>query len=448
MRLAIFEDHFALQFAPVSLMRPVFELLCGQFTSRERLLKSLPVDEWGVLIRPALTEVYAEQFPDARINDAIWLSEDSTLLINARWLPSNREIGQLAEVSSDIVGVMGDSVAFLLLEPEESALLTTEAWDNAIKKIAETRQAVEVEGVELQHPWDLVNQNRRQLLADFSFNQASDQNAGDAKNLTIVGPPGLVKLSASAEIDPFVVLDTRNGPVVIDENAKIQAFTRIEGPAYIGKGTQLFRANIKAGTTAGPHCRLGGEIEESIIHGYVNKYHEGFLGHSYICPWVNLGAQTSNSDLKNDYSEVKVPLSGIPIETHTVKVGCFIGDHTKTGLNSLFNTGTSVGVMSMVLPTGELLPKHIPSFSRFWLGRIDSQINISDLFQLAEFTMQRRGLTFTAGQRKLMVSLLHETAEEREQAIQWWDQKLSSRPAPQETRFSAIKKDAPDSLRG
>ena len=430
MRLAIFEDNFALQFAPISLMRPVFELLCGQFTSRERLLLSLPIEEWGVLVRPGLTEVYSEQFPDARINDAIWLSEGQTLLINGRWLPSNEAISQLAEVSSDTVGVIGDSVAYLLLEPEESTLLTTDAWDNAIKKIAETRRPVNVEGVDLQHPWDLVNQNRRQLLADFSLYQPSTQSTGDAKNLTIVGPPDLVRLSSSVEIDPFVVLDTRNGPIVIEDDAKIQAFTRIEGPAFIGRGTQLFRANIKAGTTVGPHCRLGGEIEESIIHGYVNKYHEGFLGHSYICPWVNLGAQTNNSDLKNDYSEVKVPLAGVPIETHLVKVGCYIGDHTKTGLNSLFNTGTSVGVMCMVLPTGELLPKHLPSFSRFWLGRIENQVNISDLFQLAEVTMNRRDLTLTAAQRKLLISLSDETTEEREQAIRWWEQKCQSRPAP------------------
>ena len=249
--------------------------------------------------------------------------------------------------------------------------------------------------------------------------------------MTIVGPPDLVRVAESTEIDPFVVLDTRQGPVVIEEDAIIQAFTRIEGPAYIGKGTRLFRANLKAGTTIGPHCRLGGEIEESIIHGYANKYHEGFLGHSYICPWVNLGAQTSNSDLKNDYSEVKVPLAGTPVETESVKVGCFIGDHTKTGLNSLFNTGTSVGVMSMVLPTGELLPKHIPSFSRFWLGRIDCQINMSDLFQLAEISMQRRGLSLSAGQRKLLVSLFEDTSDEREQAVQWWNQKQAARSASQ-----------------
>lgn len=431
MRLAIFEDRSALQFAPISLLRPVFELLCGQFSARERLLRTLQIEEWGVLIRPALTEVYAEQHADARINDAIWLNEGPTLLINGRWLPTNAELARLAHLSPDTVGMMGEAVAYLLLEPEESVLLTTDAWDDAIQKIASTRNSVVAEGVELQYPWDLVNQNRTQLLADFAFNQSAVPSTGDARNLTIVGPPDLVRVAASAEIDPFVVLDTRQGPVVIEEDAIIQAFTRIEGPAYIGKGTRLFRANLKAGTTAGPHCRLGGEIEECIIHGYVNKYHEGFLGHSYICPWVNLGAQTSNSDLKNDYSEVKVPLAGTPVETQSVKVGCFIGDHTKTGLNSLFNTGTSVGVMSMVLPTGELLPKHIPSFSRFWLGRIDCQINMSDLFQLADISMQRRGLSLSAGQRKLLVSLFDDTSEEREQAIQWWNGKQAARSAPQ-----------------
>lgn len=430
MRLALFEDNSALQFAPISLMRPVFELVCGQYTLRERLLESISIDEWGVLIRPALTKFYAEQFLNAKINDAVWLGEGQTLLLNGRWLPSNSEIQKLSNASSDTVGLMGDSVAYLVLEPDESVLLTTDAWDDAIKKIAATRESTQVKGIELRYPWDVVNQNEHQLRSDFVLSESSTDYLGDPKNLAIVGPPHLVRVSPSAEIDPFVVLDTRQGPVVIEEGAQVQAFTRIAGPAYIGKDTHLFRANIKPGTTIGPQCRLGGEIEESIIHGYVNKYHDGFLGHSYICPWVNLGAQTSNSDLKNDYSEVKVPLSGVPVTTNSVKAGCYIGDHTKTGLNSLFNTGTSVGVMSMVLPTGELLPKHIPSFSRFWLGRIDDEINLSDLFQLAEITMQRRGLSLTIAQRELLAFLLDESSKEREQAIQWWDQKCSTRPAP------------------
>lgn len=429
MRLAFFEDHSALQFSPVALMRPVFELMCGTCTLRERLLRALPVSEWGVLIRPVLTEVYAETHPAARINDALWLNEAPTLLINGRWLPANTDLERLADVSSETVGMLGDSVAYLLLEPEEAVLLTTEAWDEAICQIAATRKPVAVDGVEVHYPWDLVNQNRQQLLADFELSETATTN--DVRDLTIVGSPDLVRIAESAEIDPFVVFDTRQGPIVVESEVQIQAFTRIEGPAYIGAGTRLFRANIKAGTSAGPCCRLGGEIEESIIHGYANKYHDGFLGHSYICPWVNLGAQTSNSDLKNDYSHVKVPVSGLPIDTGAVKVGCFVGDHTKTGLNSLFNTGTSVGVMAMVLPTGELLPKHIPSFSRFWLGRIDSQMHLSDQLELAETSMQRRGLKLTTAQRKLLMHLQEETIEERTTAIQWWDQKLASRsPLP------------------
>lgn len=431
MRLAIFEDHSALQFSPVSLMRPVFELLCGTCSLRERLLRTLPVSEWGVLIRPVLTEVYAEAHADARINDALWLSEAPTLLVNGRWLPSNEDLKQLASASYETVGMQGDCVAYLLLDPEESVLLTIEAWDDAINQIAATRKPVAVQGTELRYPWDLVNQNRQQLLEDFASASDTFASDGDARSLTIVGSPDLVRIAESAEIDPFVVFDTRQGPIVVEAEAQIQAFTRIEGPAYIGRGTRLFRANFKAGTSAGPFCRLGGEIEESIIHGYANKYHDGFLGHSYICPWVNLGAQTSNSDLKNDYSNVKVPISGYPVDTGAVKVGCFIGDHTKTGLNSLFNTGTSVGVMSMVLPTGELLPKHIPSFSRFWLGRIDGQIDLDGMLQLAETSMQRRGMSLTTAQQKLLKQLLDESTDERETAIQWWDQKLASRgPQP------------------
>jgi hypothetical protein len=96
------------------------------------------------------------------------------------------------------------------------------------------------------------------------------------------------------------VLDATQGPISVDAGAVIQSFTRLEGPCHVGIGARLFRANIQKGTTIGPFCRVGGEVEASILHGYVNKYHEGFLGHSYLCPWVNLGALSTSSDLKND----------------------------------------------------------------------------------------------------------------------------------------------------
>ena len=154
-----------------------------------------------------------------------------------------------------------------------------------------------------------------------------------------------------------------NGPITLGPNVWVQPFTRIEGPCSIGADSQLFRANLRGAVTIGPNCRIGGEVETAIVHGYSNKYHEGFLGHAYVGEWVNLGAITSNSDLRNDYGEVFVPLQGDPIPTGEAKVGCFIGDHTRTGMGSMLNTGTSIGVMCNVLPAGILLPKHVPSFT-------------------------------------------------------------------------------------
>ncbi|HEY4261332.1 MAG TPA: hypothetical protein VGM98_14290, partial [Schlesneria sp.] len=164
-------------------------------------------------------------------------------------------------------------------------------------------------------------------------------------------------------------------------------------------------------------CRVGGEIEGAILHGYVNKYHDGFLGHSYVCPWVNLGALTTNSDLKNDYSTVRVPLSGDSIESGEMKVGCFIGDHTKTAIGSLFNTGSSIGIMSLILPDGELLPKHVPSFSRIWHGELIDGLPLEKGLATARAAMERRSKRLTSAQEILLRRVHAMTHAERERAI-------------------------------
>ena len=153
--------------------------------------------------------------------------------------------------------------------------------------------------------------------------------------------------------------------------------------ATSARDTQLFRANIRGAVSIGPNCRIGGEVEASIVHGYSNKYHEGFLGHAYVGEWVNLGAITSNSDLRNDYGEVHVPLQGDPVATGQAKVGCFIGDHTRTGMGSMLNTGTAIGVMCNVLPAGLLLPKHVPSFTAVLYGRVAPGFSLDQMFATA-----------------------------------------------------------------
>lgn len=416
MRIALFEDAGAAGFAPIGHTRPVFELLCGHFSLRERLIRSLNVHEWGVFVRSQLADVYREEQPEAFINDHAWLAGEPTLLVNGRWLPTADQLCQLPEIDDSVVGMCDGQVAFLLINPFETPLLSDDDFSDPLLKIAGTRTAVEADGRWVERPWNLVDLNEELLEQDF----AQRGQHGGKVNLdgaVVLGDPKQVFIHPTAEVDPFVVIDARSGPVFVDADVKLQAFTRLEGPLFVGHGTQIFRANVKAGTSLGPVCRIGGEIEASIVHGFSNKYHDGFLGHSYVGSWVNLGALTTNSDLKNDYSAVRVPLEGEPVDSGSTKVGCFIGDHSKTALCSQFNTGSSIGVMTMILPGGELLPKHVPSFSRVWHGQIDDQLDVESGLATARVAMSRRNCDLSPAQERLLRRLYLQTEQERYDAV-------------------------------
>lgn len=434
MRLAFFEDAAASGFAPIALTRPVCELVCGQFSLRERLIRFLDVHDWGAVIRPYLRETYAEEHPEAHINDSNWLASEPTLFVNSRWLPSPDAIAQLASVTEEQVGVVDGTIAFMVLEPIEAALLDDTEFDATLQQIAATKQAMDADGHIVSRPWDLVDLNSELLVADFrSRCECEDGWRSPGATLesldprvAVLGDAEDVHIDPTADIDPFVIIDARGGPVSIDAGVQLQAFTRVEGPCHIGFESQVVRANVKAGTTIGPVCRIGGEIEASIIHGFANKYHDGFLGHSYVCPWVNMGALTTNSDLKNDYSTVRVPLSGHPIESGSKKIGSFIGDHTKTALCSLFNTGSSIGVMTMILPGGELLPKHVPSFSRVWHGIIDDHVNLDASLETAGKAMERRNRDLTPAAERMLRHLYSQTRIERSAAVERFREKLAA----------------------
>ncbi len=413
MRVLIFEDERAGHFAPIALLRPVQELLCGHFSMRERTLRSLPVTRWGALCRDYLAESYREQHPEAHVNDHDWLAEGPTLLINARWLCAPADF---AACDPEAAGIIDGEIAWLTLDPLEVPVLFAREFSDGLAQIARMRRRVKSAGKLVQYPWDYVHHNAEQLTLDFR-----SRTLAASKILTtqagIVGPAADLFIDPSADVDPFVVFDLRHGPIFIDAGARIQAFTRIEGPCYIGRETQLFRTNLREGSSIGPVCRVGGEVEESILQGYVNKYHDGFLGHAFVSPWCNLGALTTNSDLKNDYSTVSVPLTGESIKTGQMKVGCFIGDHSKTAIGSVFNTGTSVGVMCQVLPAGELLPKHIPSFSRVWHGELTDGFPMEANLATARAAMNRRGIELTDAQERLLKHVFEITRPERARAF-------------------------------
>jgi UDP-N-acetylglucosamine diphosphorylase/glucosamine-1-phosphate N-acetyltransferase len=227
----------------------------------------------------------------------------------------------------------------------------------------------------------------------------------------------------------MVFIDTSGGPVVIDDEALVCAFSRVEGPCYIGPRTHIAGAKVRNGCSFGPQCRVGGEVEASIFHGYSNKYHDGFLGHAYVGEWVNLGAGTNNSDLRNDYGEISVPLQQQAIKTGLSKVGCFIGDHTKTGLGTLINTGSSIGVFANLLPAGVLAPKYVPSFSVWWKGKLQEIGDLDAQLTTAAKVMARRGRNVTEAHIAFYRQLFEDTYFQRVRAIQDADRRRLSHSA-------------------
>jgi UDP-N-acetylglucosamine diphosphorylase/glucosamine-1-phosphate N-acetyltransferase len=414
---------------PIALTRPTCELVCGRFSVigrwRHDLNHHRRSAEWGLFVRPELAEVSRERRPDCRVNDYAWLAEEPTLLVNGRWVA---DPAPALRLGPDDEAMMDGTLVAAVLDPLEAAAFAEHNWDETLAALALGRNVVEPGGLLVRYPWDLVNHNARRLEADFALADPHGAKEDLGPQVVVVGPRDRVVVHASAEIHPFVVLDVRRGPITVDADAVIQSFTRLEGPCHIGRGSQLFRAHLKDGTTLGPVCRVGGEVEASILHGYANKYHVGFLGHSYVCPWVNLGAQATNSDLKSHYGPVSVPLAGEPVDTGAAKIGCFIGDHTKAAIGSLFNTGSSIGVMSLVLPGGELLPRHVPSFSRVWLGELADGWELGKLLDIARIAMSRRGVELTAAEERLLRTLERQTYAERETALRRWQEKRSGAP--------------------
>ncbi len=412
MRLCLFEDD-AGSLEPLSWTRPVFALRCGHTSLAEKQIRVWPPDEIGVVIRPHLVDLYRHEHPQCAINDAAWLRAGPTLWVNGRWLPP---MHPPPRPPFPCVGLVDDQVAFALVHPTQAPPVTLEALAECVEKWRHTLPTLDAGGDLIQHPWDLVEHNARQLEVDFA--KASRKRLGKVPaTLSIVGPAKHVLIDATAHIEPLVVADATGGPVMIDRDVVITAFTRLEGPCYIGPHTHVFGAKIRAGTSLGPHCRVGGEVEASILHGHSNKYHEGFLGHSYVGEWVNLAAGTHNSDLRNDYGEVTVTVAGRPIATGLNKVGCFLGDHTKTGLGTLFNTGTNVGIFCNLLPAGPLAPKYVPSFTSWWNGTLRESSEWTQLLTTADKVMQRRGCSLTDAHVAAYQHVFAETAAERERAL-------------------------------
>src|SRR5262245_45566235 len=348
MRVCLFEDARVADLEPLCLTRPVSDLLSGCTTLGEKQWQHFGATARGMVVRPELAALARSTLPAVAVNDLDWLRDGPVVLVNGRWLPPGLGLAPLPD--SPGIGLCDGEVAYAVLLPKHFAAATPTGLSAVLERSQPTLPTHDAGGQVVRYLWDLVDVNAREIERDAWLSGPERPRRTD--NLpAVVGPADRLVIDPSARVDPMVVADTTGGVVVIDRDAVVTAFTRLEGPCYVGPGTQLLGAKVRAGTSLGPQCRVGGEVESSIVLGWSNKYHDGFLGHAYVGAWVNLGAGTSNSDLRNDYGSVRVIVRGAEVDSGRVKVGCYLGDHTKTGLGALLNTGTNVGAFCNLLPT-------------------------------------------------------------------------------------------------
>ncbi|UCH36345.1 MAG: hypothetical protein JSV65_08325 [Armatimonadota bacterium] len=414
MRICIFEDGTTDNFHPINLLRPTFEVRCGAISLRERILAGYPGAAACYSVRDHLAPVYRRRVAGAPVNDADALAGDDLLLINGRMLA----LGDWpAAAGDDEVGLSGDDVAYARISAATAATLGA---SDALSLLARARQKVATANAPqklVSYPWDLVEHNPECITADFAALPQKGVHGELAELSVVYGDEDQVYIAPGAQVHPMVVLDTHGGPVIIEEGAQVFPHTRVEGPSYIGRDAQIVGGKIREGCSIGPVCRVGGEVEESIIHGYSNKYHDGFLGHAYVGEWVNLGALTTNSDLKNDYGTVELYVKGELVDSGSTKVGCFIGDHTKTSIGTLFNTGTIVGVGCIILGGSEILPKYIPSFAWYYNGHLAKGGGFDALLDTVRTAMGRRDVAVTADDVELLRAVREMTKQERNEAI-------------------------------
>ena len=230
------------------------------------------------------------------------------------------------------------------------------------------------------------------------FNKTDSLNISD-KSCLVVGD-NVIQISASARVRPGTILDSSNGMIIIDDNALVDIGCMIKGPAYIGKNSIINPGAKLKDVAIGPYCKIGGEVEHTTFHGYSNKQHDGYLGHSYVGEWVNLGANTNNSDLKNNYSSIKVDMGDEKIDVGMF-AGCLIGDYTKTGISTMINTGTYIGIGCNLFGAG-FQNKHIPNFS--W-GMDDDKTDFNKFIQTLEIVKRRRKQKVASSELELLKNI-------------------------------------------
>lgn len=360
MEIYLFEGDNWKNYIPISYTRGIWDIRVGLFTQKERFERFFGKKPKVYSYREHIKSDDIPKQGDLNINPMI---KDPSLL------PEIKE--------GEIILSYGEKIAF-----------------------RSTAKNIDYRVIELDIPFyrylyeiidEFPNILREDILNNFQFNNIK----------------GNIYIEEGVKIIEPVFINSENGPVVIKKGTIIEPFTYVEGPAYIGEKCLIKSGTrITGGNFFGDFSKIAGEIEHTCFLGFSNKQHYGFLGHSYVGEWVNLGAGTTNSDLKNNYSEIKINIEDIEINTKLKFLGLMIGDHSKSAINTSFNTGTIVSPFSNIF-TREFPPKYIPPFS--WVGEKIERYEVDKAIKTAEIVMRRRGKTMDDEYKNMIFKLFKDS---------------------------------------
>ena len=389
MNYILFDGTVRNQLLPFTYTRPVADIRVGILTIREKWEKFL-----GFTTTTITEEYLSDKHPMVEL--------DENIMINASFLP-NAELVQMITNLSENQAIYCDD--------EMLAFYTTASQEEVDFDTYEVFE-VNCDYTRIENTWDIFSKNAHAIQEDFNLLTEDRISEPIPEGVQCVNPDNIF-IEEGAQV-LFSTLNASNGPIYIAKNAQIMEGCAVRGPfALCEHATLKMGAKIYGGTTIGPESKVGGEVNNSVIFGFSNKGHDGFLGNSVIGEWCNIGADSNNSNLKNNYAEVRLWNYDTEnfAKTGLQFCGLMMGDHSKCGINTMFNTGTVVGVSANIFGGG--FPRNfIPSYS--WGGSSGFTTYLTKkAFEVAEVVMARRGLEFTDADAAILTHVFEETSKYR-----------------------------------
>ena len=392
MNYILFDSFHREALLPFAYTRPVADIRVGILIIREKWEKLLNTKT------STLTEDYLSiKYP--------LIKGEKNMLINGSVLPTAALVEEVKALKPGETLSRDDQVIAMFLDADDVDMAgDVDATEDIVS---------EQEFIQIKNTWDIFYYNGRTIVSDFELLTKGRKSQPVSKTNFINGDASLIFIEEGASVE-FAFLNTKQGPIYIGKDAEVMEGAKIKGPfALCEHATVKMDAKIYAGTTVGPHSKVGGELNNVVIFGYSNKGHDGFMGHSVMGEWCNIGADTNTSNLKNTYDNVRLwsyPEESF-VNTGLQFCGLMLGDHSKCGINTMFNTGTVVGVSANIFGSG-YQRNFIPSFS--WGGTQGFQtFKLNRAFKVAEAMMKRRGIEFDQVEKNILTHVFEETSNKR-----------------------------------